>query len=163
MSKFSGKCDFYDHIAMIHDFDEEKLKNVKIYIGDTNTPLVWNKTADLIPYYPHLISVGCGDMLCLSSRSWVDIEEERLLEFYLKIVLRYYNRCKRKKEEFNIDNYLKDSFFDEEIFRELAERVKEKKAKATYEGLHLKSHNYYREKLAQEIARAEELGDEYKP
>ena len=57
MSKYSGRCDVYDVFVMIRKYTDEELKNnVKVYVGDSETPLELNTQKDLIPYYPHLIS-----------------------------------------------------------------------------------------------------------
>ena len=116
----------------------------------------------MIPYYPHIVSsAGFNNAerkstVYLSSESWVDIEEREALEWRLKHLLTIYNRCKRKKIEFNVDEALKEILWgnwNEEPYRELANRVKENGKKATIDDIHLKMHEYYRKELAEEMLR----------
>lgn len=156
MSRFSGKCDLYDHIEICGL--ENTLKS-KIYLGwDSDEPLDIKEERDLVPYYPFVISMGAYEngvgTIHLMSKSWVDYEEESVLEWYLQQILKIQRRCKRKKIEFNIDEVFKEvcypCYFHEEI-RELIERVKECGKKATYDGIHLSSKNYYRNQLVEEM------------
>lgn len=157
MSIFSGKCDVYDTLVGIHEYTDEELKNnVDIYIGNVRTPLRIESKKDLIPYYPHLISVGSFDnekrksTIFITSKSHVDYEEEDILNWRLKDLLRIYNRCKRKKIEFNTDEAVKKitwNGWNEEAYKELAKRVKEYGKKATIDGIHLRMHERYRQEL----------------
>ena len=69
-------------------------------------------------------------------------------------ILRIQRRCKRKKVEFNVDEVFEEVcypfYFHEEI-KTLIERVKKHGKKATYDGIHLSSKNYYRDKLVEEM------------
>lgn len=134
MSCYSGKCDLADTIE-IHDYTLEELQNnVTIYVGyDNPEPMHIEKMEDLIPFYPYII--GCASynnverkaVIHLSSESWVDYEERDILEWRLKDLLRIYNRCKRKRTEFNVDEAVKEitwNGWNEEPYRELANRVK---------------------------------------
>ena len=142
---------------------EELQNNVKIYVGyDNPEPLHIEKMEDLIPFYPHIIgsasynNVERRAVIYLSSESWVDIEERNCLEWRLKDLLRIYNRCKRKKIEFNVDEAVKEvtwNGWNEEPYRELANRVKEKGKKATIDGIHLRMHERYRQELVDEMLR----------
>lgn len=161
MSVFSGKCDCYDSLISIHEYTDEELKNnVNIYIGNVRTPLKIESCKDLIPYYPHIVYASCHDnserksTIYLTSESWVDIEERESLEFRLKELLRIYNRCKRKKIEFDVDEAVKKICWmgwNEEPYRELAIRVKEHGNKATIDGIHLRMHEHYRQELVDEM------------
>jgi len=78
LSKFSGKCDFYDEIEI---FGLENILNSKIYIGDSKEPLKLTCRKDCIPYYPYVVTAsaktnGVGTIF-LTEKSWVDIEAER--------------------------------------------------------------------------------------
>lgn len=162
ISKWSGKCDWADSYE-IHNYTLEELQNnVKIYIGNNPEPLHIEKLSDMIPYYPYITSCAYYNneerkaIIHLTSESWVDIEERDILEWRLKDLLRIYNRCKRKKIEFNVDDAVKEitwQGWNEKAHRELAERVKEKGKKATVEGIHLTMHERYREDLAEEMIR----------
>ena len=159
---YSGKCDLADSLE-IHNYTLEELQNnVTIYVGDNPEPLHIEKLEDLIPYYPYIIGSACYNnterksVIHLSSESWVDIEERDCLEFQLKNLLRIYNSCKQKKTEFDIEEVLKKvvwNGWNEQPYRELAERVKEKGKKATVDGIHLKMHEHYRQELVDEMIR----------
>ena len=185
MSRYSGRCDFKDHLWINAETEEEvfnKFNGTKLYIcqplpddfswvvaltNKINIPETYYKKVeysfieDLIPLYPHLISFAGIDntdsknsVVCLSSESFVDREEREILEFRLKEILRIYNRCKRKKVEFNVEEVLKEvvwNGWNEEPYRELVNRVKEKGKKASIEGIHLKMHEIYRRELVEEM------------
>lgn len=161
ISRYSGKCDVYDSFVMIHNYTDEELKNnVKVYLGKSDTPLKIETAKDLIPYYPHLISVGCYDnierksVIHITSESFVDYEERDTLNYYLKRILTIYNRCKRKKIEFNIDDVVKEICWmdwNKEAVTKLANRVKEKDKKATTNGIYLAMHERYRRELVDEM------------
>lgn len=80
MSRFSGKCDFCDEIE-IHGLD--RVLNGDVYVGDNDEPLELKSIEDCVPYYPYIVVAAVHNNLTnkcsitLSSRSWVDIEEER--------------------------------------------------------------------------------------
>ena len=78
MSMFSGKCDFYDEIAI---FGLNQILKSKVYVGDSKEPLKLNSLRDCIPYYPYVVVAsfttnGSGTII-LTSKSWVDIEAEK--------------------------------------------------------------------------------------
>ena len=82
LSKFSGKCDFYDEIEI---FGLENILNSKVYVGDNKEPLNLTCRKDCIPYYPYVVTAsaktnGVGTIF-LTEKSWVDIESERYGEF----------------------------------------------------------------------------------
>lgn len=162
ISRFSGKCDCHDSLIAISKYTDEELKNnVDIYIGNIGTPLRIESQKNLIPYYAHLVSFAYHNsdekkaIINITSESWVDMEERELLEFRLECLLRIYNRCKRKKIEFNVDEAIKEilwnNCWNEDAYRELANRVKENGKKATIDGIHLKNHEYYRQALVNEM------------
>lgn len=157
MSQFSGKCDLYDTLIDIYGF--ENSKNSKIYVGDSKIPLVINSQKDLIPYYPNLICTGAFNnitgehVLHITKESYVDIEEKERLDMYLKSVLKIYNRCKRKKEVFDFEKATEQvSYYaNKDIIKEIAYRVSINGKKANTDGIHLKSSDYYRQKLVDEM------------
>lgn len=103
MSRFSGKCDFYDHLFMTTENEEdafEKFRGTKLYKTKMNSeflpikdvsdfaknwiPIQYESLNDLIPYYPYIITMSFCDnndsdnsTIILSAKSWVDIEEDR--------------------------------------------------------------------------------------
>jgi hypothetical protein len=80
MSKFSGKCDFYDEICIC---GIDVILNAKVYVGDEKEPLVLKSLSDCVPYYPYITtasyynSISGERVIFLTDKSWVDIEEER--------------------------------------------------------------------------------------
>lgn len=187
MSKFSGKCDFYDHVFMSFDTQEEAFKNfngTKLYIkqplpdnvdfseaikNGVNIPETYYKKvqystiSDIVPYYPYLVSIAYVDngdsknsIVCLSSKSFVDIAEAKSLQIDLKNLIKIYNRCKRKKIKFNVDEAVSEVCFGEynkEEITELANRVAKNGKNATIDGVHLPTKDYYRQKLVDEMVR----------
>lgn len=156
MSKFSGKCDLCDHIEIVND--ENRILHTVYYVGDYNdTPLEVHDMKDLIPYYPYVISMAvCSEersVVRLTSKSYVDCEEEDILNFYLKQVEKYEGKCKRKRIPFEVEDAVKvlGSICFGDTIRILAERVKNEGKKATIEGIHLASHEFYRKELVKEM------------
>jgi hypothetical protein len=160
MSRYSGRCDLADTLK-IHNYTLEELQNnVEIYVGRDTKPLHIEKMEDLIPYYPYLIVMAWYNnlkgksVIHLTSESYVDIEERKTLEFRLKCILKIYNRCKRKKIEFDAEEAIKDvtlNGWNEEPYRELANRVKENGKKANIDGIHLRMYERYRQELVNEM------------
>jgi hypothetical protein len=80
MSRFSGKCDFYDEIEI---FGLNMILNCEVYVQPSATPLHLTCREDCIPYYPYVVTMASTDavretgMIVLTAKSWVDIEEER--------------------------------------------------------------------------------------
>lgn len=162
ISQYSGKCDFFDTLE-IHNYTLDDIKNnVTIYVGDSTKPLQINNLEDLIPYYPYII--GCAyfnnnekkSVIHLSSESWVDNEERDVLYFYLKQLLRIYNRCKRKKIDFNVQDAVKEICFmnvNKDRLLELANRIKKEGKRASIDGIHLEMHEFYRKELVNEMVK----------
>lgn len=171
MSEFSGKCDFADHISICGL--DSTLKS-DIYIGSKSHKLNVHGYKDLIPYLAHIIGISAYDnvigngVIILSSKSYVDEQEEDSLNFKLKHVLRYYNKCKRKKIEFNKEECLEKMVGgyhwysnERDIYSELIDRVVEKGKKATIDGLHLSMADYYRKQLVKEMLKYDINPNEY--
>ena len=144
------------------DFSFEKALKEKINIPETYYKKIeYSSMKDLIPFYPYLISLATSNgantnnsVICLSSESFVDREEKELLEYKLKRLLTVYNRCERKKIEFNVDDAIKEvvwNGWNEKPYRELTERVKKRGKKATIDDIHLEMHEYFRQKLVNEM------------
>lgn len=169
ISRFSGKADFADNIEIHGGIDF--LKNSKVYIYEEQPDgtykdklLHFEKESDVVPYYAHIIGMAYHNntenkhVIHLSSKSYPDSHEEEMLGYHLKTLIRYYNYCKRKKIEFNVDDALKKFSewtlqYDGDIIKELALRVKEKGKKASIEGLKLYFSERYREALRKELDR----------
>ena len=155
MSIYSGKCDFYDHIEI---FGVERTMNSEVYVGDSLTPLKFKSEKDLIPYYPYVIYMSASDgehtNMRLTRKSWVDIEEEEMLNIYLNLFLKYLRKCKRKKMEYVVEEAVENvCWYYDEAFVELAKRVKEDGKNATFDGLYLKGKEFYRQFLVDEMVK----------
>lgn len=162
MSMFSGKCDCYDTVVVIHQYTEEQLKNnIKIYVGNNEEALHIESYRDLIPYYPYLIGSAyfnnekSNAEIHLSSESFVDREEHERLELYLELALKKYNKCKRTKTEFIVEDVVNDicglNDWNKEAIAELVRRVALNGKKAVIDDIHLSMHEYYRQKLVNKM------------
>lgn len=182
MSKFCGKYDLCDSIWSHAKTDEEafeKFNGTNLYIiqplpegfnfeetvaNKVNIPQTYYKKIeyssikDLVPYYPHIIGFGgySNDyrVVCLSKEPYFDRQEKESLDFNLKWLLRIYNRCKRKKIEFNVEDAVNEvcwGNFNREQITELANRVAKNGKKATIDGIHLTMQEYYRKELVEEM------------
>ena len=160
-NKFNG-TKLYICQPLPDDFSWDKALEEKINIPETYYKKVeYSSIKDLIPLYPHLIVFsGCDNtdsrnsVVCLTRESFVDSEERESLKFRLKEILKIYNRCKRKKIEFDVEEALKEvvwNGWNEEPYRELANRVKLYGKKATIDGIHLRMHERYRQELVNEM------------
>lgn len=170
ISRYSGKCDLFDSIE-IHDGLDNLIYNSKVYIYEKQPDgtykdklLHFEKESDVVPYYAHIIGMAYHNnaenkhIIHLSSKSYPDSHEEEMLGYHLKTLIRYYNYCKRKKIEFNVNDALKKFSewtlkYDGDTIKELALRVKEKGKKASIEGLKLEFSERYRELLREELDR----------
>lgn len=162
MSKYSGKCDIYDHF---YNRTDEYIKNSNFYIhiNGRDHKLNINNHYDLMPYYPFLVSSGGfsnnddeGCSVFISSDSYVDREEREFLENDLKNIIKYYNRYKRKKQEVNIEEIREKISWmgNSKITEELLNRVIKDGAKANIDGLHRSLHEYYRIELYEDMVKA---------
>lgn len=161
MSKYSGKCDFYDHIQSC---GLEGVLASNIYVGRNIICLKIESEKDLIPYYPFLVLLDAYDSetgkrtIKLDTESFVDKEEKEWLERDLKLLFKYYNYCKRKHIPFNKTTALHKiwSFLDNipEYMNKLVDRVELVGKKATIDNLHSSYHDYYREILYRDMVDA---------
>ena len=160
-NKFNG-TKLYICQPLPDGFNWDKALEEKVNIPETYYKKVeYSSINDLIPLYPHLVIFAACDnrdsknsVVCLTQKSFVDSEEQESLEFRLKRLLTIYNRCKRKKIEFDVEDALKEivwNGYNEEPYRELANRVKLHGKKASVEGIHLKMHEIYRQELVNEM------------
>ena len=158
MSIYSGKCDVAD---MFEDYSDNQLQQCNFYLNDNIVPLRIDNQHDLSPYYPYLVSYGGGNKgiwnCHITSRSYIDIEEEEHLTWKLRDFQRYYRKCKRNKVPYVEAEAIKNCIWSNynDIDKEIAHRVGIYGDKATIEGLHDSLYEYYREKL---LNRMIELG-----
>lgn len=78
MSKFSGKCDFYDIIEM---YGLDRILAARVCIVNADEELQLNCRADCVPYYPYIVMYSSHsnegrDFFCLSEKSWIDMKAE---------------------------------------------------------------------------------------
>lgn len=158
MSKYSGKCDVYDHLG---DKSDEYIANSDIYFGYEAVPLRINSQKDLMPYYPHLVCMAiCSNgkhVVNITERSFVDTEEEEILNCDLEELKRLRRSKKRKHEEFipkDAVNKLSIFFNHTEYKIELANRVAESGDKATIDDIHIPFSDYYRRILYEDMIAA---------
>ena len=163
MSAFSGKCDFCDHIHM-NENPEETIKNITVYIHGKDLrrhPLKIDTLKDAVKYYPYII--GCGawsdghGVIELSSRCFIDSEEEEHLGWYLEDALKYWRKCKRNKIPFDKKECFKKISFlnsDRPFLQEIVYRVEQYGDKATIKGLHDSLWEHYRRDWFDEMVSA---------
>ena len=145
MSKFSGKCDFYDDICIFgdsKDFFNNLSLNMWSESGDIQ-PVDLKSEKDLVLYYPFVPGFMFGSdgkhVFGIGRKSFITTENEEMLEIYKKHLLRVYNRCKRKKIEYDPAEAFKEACGNwtdrREDIMELARRVGEKGKRASIDGL----------------------------
>ena len=161
MSRYSGKCDVYDTIVMIHDIEDFSKVNIYRHSEDV-VPLRIDSEKDLAPFYPFLTAmmVCCNGYMSvtLSDKSFVDIEEAEWLQWKLDDLQKYWRKCKRKKIPFDRDEAerlvswrLGDK--PEPHVMELISRVEELGDKATIDDIHDPIHDRMRQELLSEMVR----------
>lgn len=167
MSKFCGKCDFYDSFVSIHgDDDEAKVMenleklNLYVYGKDGRKHRVKSDTIkDIAKYYPYLETVMCSSKegymtVILASDSFIDQEENQHLDWYIQSVFKYWRKCKRGKKAFVVDECAQALHWTySDIIRSIAERVAKDGNKANFEDIHLPMHEYYRRQWFEELVR----------
>lgn len=148
MSRFSGKCDFYDLID-IHGVD--KILSCDIYNYKDLLPLRIDSAKDFIPYYPYLtplVNIGKNSgYLRLSQQSFIDQEEQDRLTTHLNFGIKEYKRCKRNNIPITTEailNRMSNWLSPLSWQKELAERIVKDGLKANINGIHTNIHNHYR-------------------
>lgn len=119
MSEYCGKCDLWDSLVMIRDYnDESAWDKITIYqLTDDSefTPTGWTNMShlkvkslkDLIPYAPYVpaMSFGNGDSVVyvIGQKSFITIEEEERFGWAIKYAQRICKSFKRKHEELTLE------------------------------------------------------------
>lgn len=168
MSQFCGKCDFYDGFVAIRSDGEddkiiENLKGLELYVRgrDDRAHLVKSDTIkDIAKYYPYLEAIMYGNqdgkcVVILASDSFIDQEEREHLGWYIRDVKKYYDKCKRKKIQFDVEECVNNIGYwsDKELLREIATRFKDNGNKAEFDDVHLPMHEHYRKQWFEELVR----------
>ena len=150
MSRFCGKCDFYDHVG---DWSDEKIANseFRITLQDREHRLDINNQYDAALYYPYLVAIGAYDgkksTIVLSSECFIDREEKEHIGWWVRDVLAELRRCKRKKIAFDPDTvYEKMNWhnWNNKQLRAVIDAIAKDGDKATFDHIHLNMHEYYR-------------------
>lgn len=174
MSVFSGKCDLYDGLIMIgemtneSDFSKLKIRkytensylNEQTFQFENLEDINVTCIKDLVPYYPFIESISCYNdgfrNIILSSRNFVDIEEESHLLYRIKNIKRYLLKCKRNNINPTYEDFCKKFWYasDENLYK-IYNRVSEhpyKKNKLEYiKDIHIDLYNHYRKLLFDEM------------
>ena len=164
MSRYSGKCDTYDHFWMRAETDEDVQKEIDhtdfyMWVKGRRVKLDIHTVKDLVPYYPFLISMGSWSaehgVVVFSNESYVDREEREHMEWHLKDALAEYKRCKRKKIPFDPKAFLDKIWWTPSNYsEEIVNRVARDGLKANIDGLYSTAKDKWeRIPLAQEMKR----------
>lgn len=126
MSKFSGKCDFFDTVEI---YSPKDLLNAKVYINKHR--IKFEDESDLIPYYPYIIGSmassrnedGSASMtIHLSAESYVDQYEKQTLSNKIKNIVTFLRSNKYREKTY--DEYVAHfSGHEDEVDRELFDKV----------------------------------------
>lgn len=156
MSRFSGKCDIYDTLIEIHGIDDNyDWSKLEMYHEDEKLDI--KSIKDLVPYYPYLTAVMCSNRdkiyIRLSQTSFVDRHEREMMNIRLNDVKKYYRKCKRNKTEFIPEEVVKkySMWGSDNIYLELAKRVKEHPYTQNISGIHSNMAQWYRQELYEEM------------
>lgn len=169
MSEFSGKCDFYDSVVMIHCDDdpgklEDFLAGTNIYIHGKdrrNHKIEVRNEKEACLYYPYLTVVAAfnrnenKNTIILSSNSFIDQEEREHIGYYMNDVRKYWNKCKRNKEEFTVEKCVEhfSMWRNTELYKEIATRFLNNGNKAEFDDLHDNLHERFRRIWFDEMVR----------
>ncbi len=164
MSKYSGKCDLYDILAIydvLVDTDKfadnamDTLRNWTIRVGCHGETLKIKSVKDIVPYFPFVeTSGGYGNgkaNITLMEKSWVDVSADRhygLMAEYLTKKARYAKRKGLDPVEYMMDcGYLTDSEKNEQGIPEFVVRIAVDGKKADWSGLVPGFGKYMRDEL----------------
>ena len=165
MSRFCGKCDFYDGFVAIRcDCDEEKvaeeLKKLKLYVhgkDGRNHRVKSDTIKDIAKYYPYLEAVMYGSkdegsVVILSSDSFIDIEEAEHRQYKINDVLKYWRKCKREKKPFAEEECLEKLWWTkDDSLKEIVHRIAEKGDKAEFDDIHMPMWEHNRRRWFEEM------------
>lgn len=107
MSKWTGKCDFCDHLEIIgadENFDEYK-NNTKLSIltDRGEKPIKFEKYEDLIPYFSHIIILSAYSdgkrTEVLSSKSWLETDNYCPTTYRLKMMKDFQEYVRKNGKE----------------------------------------------------------------
>lgn len=157
MSEFCGKCDVCDCLG---DRSDEYLQHSRFFIrgcDDRDHEIQINNQKDLSKYYPYLISFMGADknsaVIHISSECFIDSEEAEMIGWIKRELVKYYNKCKRNKIPYDMNEALKKACWSNpaDWEKELARRVGESGERAEVKDLHRPMHEYYRKHWYEEL------------
>lgn len=171
MSQYSGKCDVADWISGMESKDPDFVKKINLYVcdGDTKTRIPLEKPEDIVPYYPFIVGMGCGERggktsMWIGTKSYITEEEENYFKWKKAGLVKYRNKCKRNKVAYDVEEalnnvsigfgYNTEAYKDE--LRPLAIAVGEIGGKASYEGMRriVGVADYYRKQWKEALVQA---------
>lgn len=152
MSKYCGKCDFADWVC---DESDEEISRHSFFIttpDDRAHKLDIHNQRDAARYYPYIISMAAsskdnGGVVYLSSSSYIDQREKEHQGWYIRDVMKYWNKCKRDKIKFDKKVAYEKSGFsstNEVEIKEIINRIAKDGKNATFEGIYHPICEYYR-------------------
>lgn len=145
MSQFSGKCDFWDSVEID---GKEQMLLAKVYMNGHQLSI--ENELDLLKYAPYLVSVSCknGDdyVVYLTDKPYIDEIEQRTIKMDESLVLRKYEQCKQKQEQFIPENICESDsiFYNDGVIVEIAKRINSNPKDYDLSDLHTKCGMYYR-------------------
>lgn len=154
MSKYSGKCDVYDHFCTHNKDIEEQLKNSYICVGKAQTQLELETEAQLALYFPYTIATGSWDSefekshLWLSEHDYVRSSEIEMIDFYVHEAKKEKAFCKKHKIQYSVDDVYKKRFSwtapeNKKALLEIIQRV-EAGGRQKYDDIRLPSYDFCR-------------------
>lgn len=168
MSIFTGKeCCVYSEFYVFNrdeviNFDKYKIE--RILGKNEKEELHFTCERDIVPYYAHMINVSCcskdHNYMLISKYPNYVYEKRDYIKWKYSSVKKTFRRCKRENIEFTFDEVLKDNKWwvksedDENLFREIYNRVKEHPyAKEDY-NITVKYQQFYMDKLTEAMLEA---------
>lgn len=150
MSRFSGKCDFYD---WINDQSDEFIKKSNYYIRfkGRRHPIEINNRHDAIKYYPYLVSMGyhseIKDVAELCADSFIDTEERERIDLRLKEVIEYWEKYRNSLGEISKEQCIQSLGAlakGDELYPQIIDEVNKYGDKAECKYVHDHMHERYR-------------------
>lgn len=156
ISRYTDRCDLGDTVEIFGV--DNILSKYKIYISDCIVPLKIDSEKELLPFYPYIVAIMVsnkeeGGTIRLSSKSYIDEQEEEWLTWDLDYAKKYWAKCKRDKKTFDEEECLKKmSWLNvQEYHKQIVDRVKAFGKKATIDGIHTPYHDRCRQKLYEDM------------
>lgn len=150
MSRFCGKCDFYDWIS---DKTDEEINRSEFYIYHEGRRLKLDihSQYDAALYYPYLVSIGCHsddkDVIVLSNDCFIDTEEQEHISWWVRDTWKEVRKYKRNKEYPDANKiYEKLSWggWNNKQLKEVVNEIIKNGDNAKFDHIHLNLQEYHR-------------------